>query len=90
MARVKVNLLNIFAIKTGKNRLEYNGEHIDEVISQFFSDYQNQINDIFKNKEDMKSRSLILLNGKNIALLDMQGKLSEGDEITISLPVTGG
>ncbi len=90
MAKIKLNLLNIFALKIKKNTLQYEAEDIDEVISMFFSDYRKELNGIFKNKKDMISRSLILINGKNLKVLKNRMKLNEGDEITLSLPVTGG
>jgi molybdopterin converting factor small subunit len=74
-----------------KDKLEYVGNTVDEVISQFLNDYGDQLHDIWTRKDQSEPPILILLNGRNIKYMkNRHTLLKEGDEISISLPILGG
>ena len=90
MPKVQLVLLNIFHLKTGKKKLDYEGETIGDIIKQFLNEYKSKLNDEILNKKKNKldSNILILLNGKNEK--DYKKKLQEGDKLYLSYPLSGG
>ncbi|MHA1147330.1 MAG: MoaD/ThiS family protein [Promethearchaeota archaeon] len=93
MANVKLNLLNIFALKVKKNTIEYEGETVGDVITQFLKEYHHLLDDdlLSKNKKKLSKQILILVNGRNIEYLNKyKTKLEEGDQIYLSIPLSGG
>ncbi|MFX0175128.1 MAG: MoaD/ThiS family protein [Candidatus Hodarchaeota archaeon] len=93
MARVELNLLNIFALKVKKNTIEYEGKTVGDIISQFLKDYKENLDDsiLNKNKTKLNPQMVILLNGRNITYLkNYKTKLTDGDKIYLSFPISGG
>ncbi len=93
MAKVKLNLLNIFQLKTDKKFVEYEGKKVGDIISQFLSEHKSKLDDemLSKNKKKFNSQVLILLNGRNIKYLkDYKTKLKDSDEMYLSFALAGG
>lgn len=93
MARVKLNLLNIFYLKVNKKAIEYEGTTVSDVISQFIEQHKDKLDDsiLSKNKKKLNSQMLVLINGRNIEYLNKyKTKLNDGDEIFLSYPLSGG
>ncbi len=93
MAKVNLNLLNIFYLLTKVKAIEYEGKTVKDVISQFLEDYGDKLDPqiLSKNKKKLDSQILILVNGRNIKYLDKyKTKLKEGDALHLSVPLAGG
>ncbi|MFX0056840.1 MAG: MoaD/ThiS family protein [Candidatus Heimdallarchaeota archaeon] len=93
MARVELNLLNIFALKVKKNTIEYEGKTVGDIITQFLKEYKENLDDsiLNKNKTKLNPQMVILLNGRNITYLkNYKTKLTDGDKIYLSFPISGG
>ena len=93
MPNVKLNLLNIFSLRLGKNHVQYEGETVKNVITQFVKEYGDKLDDglLSKRKNKLHENILILVNGRSIE--NMKGyktKLNEGDEMFLSIPLSGG
>jgi len=93
MAKVELNLLNIFALKIKKNTLIYEGKTVGDIISQFLNEYSDKLdeNTLSKNKKKLSPLMVILLNGRNITYLkNYKTRLKDGDKLYISFPISGG
>lgn len=93
MARVKLNLLNIFQLRVEKKFIEYEGKKVGDVISQFLKEYKDKLDPeiLNKNKNKFDSLVLILLNGRNIKYLkNYKTKLTDSDNIYLSFALAGG
>ncbi len=93
MAKIKLNLLNIFQLRTDKKFIEYEGKTVGDIISQFLVDHKSKLDGeiLSKNKKKFNSQVLILLNGRNIKYLkDYKTKLKESDEMYLSFALAGG
>ncbi|MFX1497143.1 MAG: MoaD/ThiS family protein [Promethearchaeota archaeon] len=93
MAKVELNLLNIFALKIKKNSILYEGKTVGDVISLFLHEYGDKLDDniISKNKKKLNPLMVILLNGRNITYMkNYKTKLTDGDKLYISFPISGG
>ena len=93
MVRIKLNLLNIFALKLDKNSIEYEGKTVGDILSQFVKEYKTQLDDGLLNstKKKLHKDILILVNGRNIQYLKKyKTKLNEGDEVFLSVALAGG
>ncbi len=93
MAKVTLNLLNMFVLKIKKNTLEYEGKTVGEIISQFLEEYREKLDGsiLSKNKKKLNPIMVILLNGKNITYLkNYKTKLNDGDKLYLSFPISGG
>ena len=93
MATVTLNLLNFFALKIKKNTIEYEGNTISDIITQFLKEYSDKLDEnvLSKNKKKLSPLMVILLNGRNITYLkNYKTKLSDGDKIYLSFPISGG
>ena len=93
MPEVKLNLLNIFALKIGKNSLTYEGETVGDIIRKFLKEYKDKLDDELLNKSGKKlnKQILILVNGRSVEYLDKyKTTLKEGDQVYLSIPLSGG
>ncbi|MBD3197943.1 MAG: hypothetical protein GF317_23030 [Candidatus Lokiarchaeota archaeon] len=93
MVKVKLNLLNIFALKTKETSIEYEGETVKEIISKFIKDYRNKLDEnlLDKKKKKLHPDILILHNGKDVRYKkNYKTKLKDGDQLYLSFPISGG
>jgi len=93
MVKVDLNLLNIFVLKVKKNTIQYEGNSVGDIITQFLKEHKNLLDDsiLSKNKKKLNPIMVILLNGRNITYLkNYRTKLKEGDQLYISFPISGG
>jgi len=93
MVKVDLNLLNIFVLRVKKNTIQYEGDTVGDIISQFLKEYKELLDDsiLSKNKKKLNSQMIILLNGRNITYMkNYKTKLNEGDQLYISFPISGG
>ena len=93
MAKVKLNLLNIFQLKINKKFIEYNGKTVGDIISKFLNEYKENLDDALLsiNKKKFNPQILILLNGRNIKYLkNYKTRLKDGDNIYLSFALAGG
>jgi len=93
MVKVDLNLLNIFVLRLKKNTIQYEGDTVGDVISQFLEEYKDLLDDsiLSKNKKKLNPQMIILLNGRNITYMkNYKTKLNEGDQIYLSFPISGG
>ena len=93
MAVVKLNLLNIFVLKIKKNTIEYEGNIVADIITQFVKEHKDLLDDnlLSKNKKRLNKQILILLNGRNIEYIKkFKTGLVDGDQLYISIPLSGG
>ena len=54
MAKVSLNLLNIFALQVKKNSIDYDGSTVGDIISQFIKDHQNVLDPRLLHKSKKK------------------------------------
>jgi len=93
MVKVDLNLLNIFVLRVKKNTIQYEGDTVGDIISQFLKEYKELLDDsiLSKNKKKLNSQMIILLNGRNITYMkNYKTNLNEGDQLYISFPISGG
>jgi molybdopterin synthase sulfur carrier subunit len=93
MVKVDLNLLNIFVLRVKKKSIQYEGDIVGDVISQFLAEYKDLLDDsiLSKNKKKLNPQMIILLNGRNITYMkNYKTKLKEGDQIYLSFPISGG
>ena len=93
MAKVELNLLNIFWLYIKQKTIEYQGKNVGDVISQFINDYKEKLDEklLSKNKKKLNSQMLILLNGKDVHYMKKyKTKVKDGDKIYLSAPLSGG
>ena len=93
MVKVDLNLLNIFVLRVKKNTIQYEGDTVGDIISQFLKEYKDLLDDsiLTKNKKKLNPQMIILLNGRNITYMkNYKTKLSEGDQLYLSFPISGG
>ncbi|MFX1499645.1 MAG: MoaD/ThiS family protein [Promethearchaeota archaeon] len=93
MVKVKLHLLNIFHLRINKRTLEYDGNTVGSIISQFIKEYGDKLDDelLDKKKQKLNTHILILLNGRNIKYLkNYKTNLKNGDELYFSYPLSGG
>jgi molybdopterin synthase sulfur carrier subunit len=93
MVKVDLNLLNIFVLRVKKNTIQYEGDTVGDIISQFLAEYSELLDDsiLSKNKKKLNPQMVILLNGRNITYMkNYKTKLNEGDQIYLSFPISGG
>ncbi len=93
MAKVKLNLLNIFQLKINKKIIEYDGKTVGDIISKFLKEYKEKLDDalLSKNKKKLNPQILILLNGRNIKYLkNYKTRLKDADDIYLSFALAGG
>ena len=88
-----LNLLNIFVLRVKKNTIQYEGDTVGDIVSQFLKEYKDLLDDsiLTKNKKKLNPQMIILLNGRNITYMkNYKTKLSEGDQLYLSFPISGG
>jgi molybdopterin converting factor small subunit len=93
MVKVDLNLLNIFVLRVKKNTIQYEGDTVSDIVSQFLKEYKDLLDDsiLTKNKKKLNPQMIILLNGRNITYMkNYKTKLSEGDQLYLSFPISGG
>ncbi len=93
MAKVKLNLLNIFQLKINKKFIEYDGKTVGDIILKFLNEYKEKLDDalLSKNKKKFNPQILILLNGRNIKYLkNYKTRLKDADDIYLSFALAGG
>jgi molybdopterin converting factor small subunit len=93
MAKVELNLLNIFWLNVKKKAIEYEGNTVGDVMSKFIKEHKDQLDGklLSKNKKKLNSQMLVLLNGKDIQYVKKyKTKLKDGDKLYISAPLSGG
>ena len=93
MVKVDLNLLNIFVLRVKKNTIQYEGDTVGDIVSQFLTEYRDLLDDsiLSKNKKKLNPQMIILLNGRNITYMkNYKTELSEGDQLYLSFPISGG
>ncbi|MFX0002213.1 MAG: MoaD/ThiS family protein [Candidatus Hodarchaeota archaeon] len=93
MAKVKLNLLNIFQLRVNKKSINYEGKNVGDIISQFLNENREKLDAelLDKSKKKFNSHILILLNGRNIKYLkNYKTPLKDGDELHLSYAIAGG
>lgn len=93
MAKVELNLLNIFWLYIKKKTIEYQGKNVGDIISQFINEHKEELDGklLSKNKKKLNSQMFILLNGKDVHYMKKyRTKLKDGDKIFLSAPLSGG
>lgn len=93
MVKVRLNLLNIFALKLKINHLDYEGNTVGDILAHFVKEYKDKLDDglLSKNQKKLNKSILILINGRSIEYLDKyKTKLEEGDQVYLSIPLSGG
>ena len=93
MVKVDLNLLNIFVLRVKKNTIQYEGDTVSDIVSQFLKEYKDLLDDsiLTKNKKKLNPIMIVLLNGRNITYLkNYKTKLKEGDKLYLSFPISGG
>ena len=93
MAKVRLNLLNIFQLKIEKKFIDYQGKTVGDVIIQFLNENRDKLDEelMSKKKKEFNSQVLILLNGRNIKYLkNYKTKLNDDDNLHLSYALAGG
>ncbi len=93
MAKVTLNLLNIFQLRINLKSINYEGNTVRDVMSQFLNEHRDKLDIelLDKSKKKFDSQVLILLNGRNIKYLkNYKTILKDGDELYISYALAGG
>jgi len=93
MAKVKLNLLNIFQLRINKKSILYEGKTVGDIISQFLKENGDKLDTELLNNKKQKfvTHVLILLNGRNIKYLkNYKTRLKDGDDLYLSYALAGG
>ena len=93
MVKIELNLFNLFALRTKKDKLEYEGDTVGDIIKQFITDYKDVLGEgvLTKSKKKLNPQMIVLLNGRNITYLhNYKTKLKVGDKLYLSFPISGG
>ena len=93
MAKVELNLLNVFWLYIKKKKIEYQGKNVGDIIAQFIDEHKAELDGklLSKNKKKLNSQMLILLNGKDVHYMKKyKTKLKDGDKLYLSAPISGG
>ncbi|MFX1329725.1 MAG: MoaD/ThiS family protein [Promethearchaeota archaeon] len=94
MAKVKLNLLNIFQLRINKKVIEYEGKTVGEILSKFINENRDKLDVELINTQKKNRFSeyvIILLNGRNIKYLkNYKTSLNDGDELYLSYALAGG
>lgn len=93
MAKVELNLLNIFWLNVKKKTIEYEGKTVGNIITQFIKEHKDELDGrlLSKNKRKLNPQMLILLNGKDVHYMKKyRTKVGDGDKIYLSAPISGG
>jgi molybdopterin converting factor small subunit len=93
MVKIELNLFNLFALRTKKDKLEYEGDTVGDIIKQFIMDYKDVLGEgvLTKSKKKLNPQMIVLLNGRNITYLhNYKTKLKAGDKLYLSFPISGG
>lgn len=93
MAKVTLKLMTIFSTDIGLTQINYsNVEILGDVINQFIDDYGKKIRkNLLDSQGNLATHVVILVNGRNYMFLEeLNTKLKDGDQITISPPLIGG
>ncbi len=93
MAKIKLNLLNIFQLRVDKKSIEYEGKTVGDIITQFIKEHKDKLDNelLSKNKKKFNPQILILLNGRNIKYLKKYRTiLKDNDELYLSYALAGG
>jgi MoaD family protein len=93
MAKVTLKLMTIFSTDIGLTQINYsNVEILGDVINQFISEHGKKIRKNFiESQGNLATHVVILVNGRNYMFLEeLNTKLKDGDQITISPPLVGG
>jgi molybdopterin converting factor small subunit len=93
MAKIKLNLLNIFQLRVNKKSISYEGKNVGDIITQFLNENIDKLDAelLDKSKKKFNSHILILLNGRNIKYLkNYKTPLKDGDELYLSYAIAGG
>jgi len=93
MAKIKLNLLNIFQLRVDKKSIEYEGKTVGDIITQFIKEHKDKLDNelLGKNKKKFNPQILILLNGRNIKYLKKYRTiLKDNDELYLSYALAGG
>ena len=93
MAKITLNLLNIFALKLDKSAVKYEGDTVGDIITLFLKDHAELLDDalLSRNKKKLHKDILILVNGRNITYLDKYKTiLKDDDEVYLSIALAGG
>jgi len=93
MVKIELNLLNMFQYSLNKKAIEYEGDTVGDIITQFVNEYRDQLDPrlLDKNKKKLNKEILIILNGRNIEFLDKyKTKIKDQDKLYISIPLGGG
>ena len=80
-------------LRVKKNTIQYEGDTVGDIVSQFLTEYKDLLDDsiLTKNKKKLNPQMIILLNGRNITYMkNYKTKLSEGDQLYLSFPISGG
>ncbi|MFX0034705.1 MAG: MoaD/ThiS family protein [Candidatus Hermodarchaeota archaeon] len=94
MAKVKLNLLNIFQLRINKKVIEYEGKTVGDILSKFINENRDKLDAELINtqkKNQFSEYVIILLNGRNIKYLkNYKTSLNDGDELYLSYALAGG
>ena len=60
MVKVDLNLLNIFVLRVKKNKIQYEGDTVGDIISQFLKEYKDLLDDGILSKNKKKLSGCIL------------------------------
>jgi MoaD family protein len=91
--KVTLKLLFVFNKEEGyKKETKYEAKTVKEILGKFLEDYKDKLDgQIFDELGVFKDWMLILVNGRNINLIDgLETKLDENDVVTIMPPIGGG
>ena len=69
MAKVKLNLLNIFQLRINKKSINYEGKTVRDVISQFLSENREKLDVELLDKEMKRKIKTYLEKGEKVLLV---------------------
>ncbi|MCS3923528.1 ubiquitin-like small modifier protein 1 [Methanosalsum natronophilum] len=92
MAHIKLKLFANIRELVGQSKLEYEAKNLIELLHKFIDEYPDANSIVFEDSgNDLQGYINIFINGTNIMHLDgINSSLSDGDEVAILPPVSGG
>jgi molybdopterin synthase sulfur carrier subunit len=91
MARVDVRLFATVREAAGVSELSVQAETVEELLDALSSRLGKAFETVVRSAESDPERLVIMINGRNISPTALRGyRLSDGDDIAIFPPVSGG
>jgi molybdopterin synthase sulfur carrier subunit len=92
--KIEVKFYSLFRLNLKSSGIEYDIDgtiSLKELIDKLDEDFEGYFSEKLLDAEEIRTGSIILLNGKNVLHLDkLNTKINDGDIVTLFPPSAGG